>query len=36
VAQDDELTDGDRIWIGAFELTYRSLASVGSTETRHR
>jgi pSer/pThr/pTyr-binding forkhead associated (FHA) protein len=31
-----ELIDGDRIRIGAFELTYRSLAGVGSTETQHR
>jgi DNA-binding winged helix-turn-helix (wHTH) protein len=30
------LTDGDRIRIGAFELTYRSLVGVGSTETQHR
>jgi DNA-binding winged helix-turn-helix (wHTH) protein len=30
------LADGDRIRIGAFELTYRSLASVGSTETQPR
>jgi DNA-binding winged helix-turn-helix (wHTH) protein len=27
------LLDGDRIRIGAFELTYRSLAAAGSTET---
>jgi DNA-binding winged helix-turn-helix (wHTH) protein len=31
-----QLADGDRIRIGAFELTYRSLAGVGSTETQHR
>jgi DNA-binding winged helix-turn-helix (wHTH) protein len=31
-----DLIDGDRIRIGAFELTYRSLAGVGSTETQHR
>ena len=31
-----ELIDGDRIRIGAFELTYRSLGGVGSTETQHR
>ncbi|HEV3063362.1 MAG TPA: FHA domain-containing protein [Vicinamibacterales bacterium] len=31
-----QLTDGDRIRIGAFELTYRSLASAGSTETQLR
>ena len=28
-----ELTDGDRIRIGAFELVFRSLMSAGSTET---
>ena len=31
-----ELIDGDRIRIGAFELTYRSLSGVGSTETQPR
>ena len=30
-----QLMDGDRIRIGAFELTYRSLAAAGSTETQH-
>jgi hypothetical protein len=31
-----QLTDGDRIRIGTFELTFRSLGGVGSTETQHR
>ena len=31
-----ELIDGDRIRVGAFELTYRSLVGVGSTETQPR
>ena len=31
-----ELADGDRIGIGAFELTFRSLLGGGSTETQHR
>jgi hypothetical protein len=31
-----ELIDGDRIRIGAFELTYRSLSGAGSTETQPR
>jgi DNA-binding winged helix-turn-helix (wHTH) protein len=31
-----ELKDGDRIRIGAFELTFRGLVGDGSTETQHR
>jgi hypothetical protein len=31
-----QLADGDRIRIGAFELTFRSLTSFGSTETQPR
>jgi DNA-binding winged helix-turn-helix (wHTH) protein len=31
-----ELTDGDRIRIGAFELTFRSVVDGGSTETQAR
>jgi DNA-binding winged helix-turn-helix (wHTH) protein len=34
IASPMKLADGDRIRIGAFELTFRTLAAMGSTETQ--
>ena len=34
ISSPTELADGDRIRIDAFELTFRTLAGIGSTETR--